>query len=179
MLALNGTIAEHPDGRAVIEAFNRAELKGKSANIVRKYGKWSYDPKTHLYLPTVEIEKERVTRIFKWIIRGLYFHDHEKPLAENYRYGCARTSREDAEKREAAIADLGFHPKWFVGSRGQFRYFHVWFEDPNVTFWQLIFYDREFFIASTAPPGIYSLEDFENDLERKRQMRELLDPDPA
>jgi hypothetical protein len=134
--------------------------------IVRKYGKFTYepDPATGLYLPAMSVpfNRARVRRVFKWIAQGLYYYFHGKVLDPTYSYGCTRISRTEAEEKEKFIASLGMKPNWSVGRRGQFRFFHVWFEDPNVTFWQMVFYDRIFFVASSVPPNINSLEEFDS-----------------
>ena len=167
MLALEKEVSAHPDGAFIFEAFLRSAEKDKSvvARIVRKHGRFTYerDPLSGLYLPvtSVPLSRERVRRVFKWIAQGLYFHFHGTVLNPAYRYGCKRISQTEAEEKETFVASLGMKPNWSVGRRGQFRYFHIWFEDPNVTFWQMVFYERIFFVASSVPPGINSLEEFD------------------
>jgi hypothetical protein len=174
ILALNKSILMHPDGSFILDSYLRSAKKGTSVvdRIVRKYGEIARDAKTGLYLPnriSVAFNRDRITRIFKWMARGLYFHEHGQILADDYRYGCARISRTEAEKKEKVIADLGFEPRWSVGSRGQFRYFHIWFEDWNVTFWQMVFYETEFFLVGSTPPGVNSLEEFDRRLRHRQE----------
>jgi hypothetical protein len=79
--------------------------------------------------------------------------------------GAPSVTQANAEQRERNIERLGWHPKWTVGNRGQFRYFYIWFEDPFVTYWQMVFYDRIFFNVSSIPPDINSLEEFDKQLK--------------
>jgi hypothetical protein len=165
MLALNQVILTHSDGPFIFNAFVRSAQKGTSVvdRIVRKYGEIAKDPRTGLYLPhriSVPFSRDRIIRVFKWIARGLYFHWHEHVLRDDYLYHCALTSRAEAEHRENGFREMGLEPKWSIGNRGQFRYFHVRFEDPHITFWQMVFYECEFFIISSTPPGM-SRDEFE------------------
>lgn len=168
MLALEREVSAHPDGMFIYETFLRASQKDMSviARIVRKHGEFTYerDPETGLYLPVISVplSRDRVRGVFKWIAQGLYYHDHGTVLDPTYRYLFKRISQSEAEAKEQFIASRGWKPNWTVGSRGQFRYFHIWFEDPNVTFWQMVFYERIFFVASSVPPNVNSLEEFDS-----------------
>jgi hypothetical protein len=106
------------------------------------------------------LSRERVTRAIKWIARGLYFHWHHEILPDNYQYQCALVSQAEAEHGGEKVRKLGMEPKWSIGSRSQFKYFHVWFEDPYITYWQMVFHECEFVILSSTPPGM-SREEFE------------------
>jgi hypothetical protein len=112
----------------------------------------------------VNIEPERLCRILTWLVRGLYFHDHDTVLDANYRYNFRRIAPAKADERAAIILGFGMKPSWGL-ARGEFSYVHLWFEDPNVTFWQMIFYQRVCYEVSTIPPDIDSLASFQAHLE--------------
>jgi hypothetical protein len=166
LLALHAAILEHPDGEFIRSRFLRAAMRDKSlvARIAMRHGELSVSPDSPIQF-RVSFNRDRVVRVFKWIAQGLYYHEHDGAwLNKQYNFRCELISETRAEQMRKFIRDLGIKVDWKIGSRDQFQYFHIWFEDRNITFWQMVFYGTLVIAVSSVPPGIKSLQEYDRAL---------------
>lgn len=130
--------------------FYRSAKKGHSELFKTKD---AGDAGVELLLPLMSPQSliPRLRQALKWIVRGLYYHNHNSVLPDKYRYRFRRVSEAEAKKRRDFIASLGIKSIWSVGNRDQFQYVHLWYDDPHTTFWQMVMHKQIFYEGASIP----------------------------
>jgi len=121
------------------------ERKGRKfarllASSIEKVDVWS--PQGSIYLgkkDAFRIDRQRITAVLNRIIRGLYFHEFDRPVPANYQVFAELQPHVDPRLREI-VASISFAPPRIIGE-GSFEYFFQRVdEDPDSTLWVLHFY---------------------------------------
>jgi len=99
--------------------------------------------------PTFQIDRQRVTRMFSFIIRGLYYKVIKERLPDDFTFEVDRLDSSLAGQTFYVLKELGGNGPYTIGN-GLFGCVFIYgAEDPSVTFWLLWFYNSVFFTAYT------------------------------
>jgi hypothetical protein len=106
-----------------------------------------------------QVQYERIFRVVRRVVRGLFFHIAGYPLTSEYQplvHSKDTITNLDQEAQDEFQSNI-IHPLWALSptviSEGTFSYRCRFFEeDPHFSAWGLSFYDTFDFLALTGPP---------------------------
>jgi hypothetical protein len=160
-LVLVNTNAEHPSARDLADAAYRAlampEKKRMHDAFMQTVQNREARTEGGLYftVPTFYIQAERMRRVVSRIAKGLYWHHHDQArLPDGYiasGYPVDEAIKWDREKTKRSVALLLDQEIFTLGNKGEFYYsfYTPLNDDPHVTLWLLVFYERFGIIALT------------------------------
>ena len=99
------------------------------------------------------VDDDRLYRVLGLVVRGLYYSAREERLLRTYRVVVVRHDPWDYQRVCDVFLDFPSRPITRRIGDGQVFWcaFRVATEDPQITLWQLWFYDRVLFSASSEP----------------------------
>ena len=161
MFVMDQNTFDHPVAQSILEgAFvrsvstNRSEL-ARDAQLYAEFGP-RYTP-GGMYLGDawkIPLDGERIARVVKMTVRGLFYHEKRMPLPSHYSVDVAMVPQWSAGEMVRDISkNLPLATTRDVANRRVFKYtYAAATEDPMLSLWLLEFYEGVLFIAGTISP---------------------------
>ncbi len=164
-LVLREDTPEHPAAkqlfRAVIRGLSRPQSTGLRQDLLHRIHEVQRVTPAGLYLgesPAYDVDLSRLDKVASCTLKGLFYHEAGKRLPDEYfaqafsAAGFVKLTPEKQVQVKRTVDLLLNRPFREVGKRKVFVYWHLAStDDPCITAWLLLFFQRTAFIGFTVP----------------------------
>ena len=146
--------------RAVLRSLTKTEAKGLRKQIVSDFTRVELKTQSGLYIgsrPGYNVDMDRIRKVLKRIVRGLYFKETGNPLGleteiriyldDDY----IKLTSEARATLEPIMSFLGSLPPKSIGQNIFLYRYHIIEQDPLISTWGLSFYGSFPFLVMTGP----------------------------
>jgi hypothetical protein len=165
ILTLREDTFPHPDVQQILpivfRSLTKPNKKGFSKSLFQSIKVLNLMTSSGLFIgrhPTYGVDLDRLDRVVQRIVKGLFYHEQKSRLPDHYdafacsASGLSNLARDLKAHIVASIVDpiLVQTPKTIGNNVFTYRFIFAP-EDPNVSAWHLIFYEKVVFLCFTAP----------------------------